>query len=132
MMQLITPATISPRCIGRDIAFSNSVWTAASVSGDMEVDEFNILRPVHLLNRAASQRIQGCVQLLPSTDPTMLKDTFPILLDGSPTPRNAQIWESSRFALDMSSDAPKTHGGLAVAAYELFAGMIEFGLFHLN
>lgn len=32
MVQLITPATNSPRCIGRDIAFSNSVWTAASKS----------------------------------------------------------------------------------------------------
>lgn len=83
----------------------------------MEVDEFDVLRPVHLLNRAASGRIQGCVRLLPTTGPTMLRDTFPILLDGS-----------SRFALDMPPDAPKRRGGLAVATYELFAGMIEFGL----
>ncbi|MGY3387502.1 N-acyl-L-homoserine lactone synthetase [Bradyrhizobium sp. USDA 3311] len=51
---------------------------------DMEVDELDALRPVHLLNRSSSGHIQGCVRLLPSTGPTMLRDTFPILLDGSP------------------------------------------------
>ncbi|WP_346015450.1 MULTISPECIES: acyl-homoserine-lactone synthase [unclassified Bradyrhizobium] len=35
---------------------------------------------------------------------------------------------SSRFALDVPADAPKASGGLAAASYELFAGMIEFGL----
>lgn len=98
------------------------------VSGDMEVDEFDVLRPVHLLNRSATGQIRGCVRLLPSTGPTMLRDTFPILLDGEPAPRSDRIWESSRFALDIPSDAPKASGGLAAATYELFAGMIECGL----
>ncbi|RWN55698.1 MAG: conjugal transfer protein TraI, partial [Mesorhizobium sp.] len=38
------------------------------------------------------------------------------------------IWESSRFALDIASSAPKGAGGIAIATYELFAGMIELGL----
>lgn len=41
-------------------------WTV-EVSGDMEVDEFDVLRPVHLLNRSGAGQIQGCVRLLPST-----------------------------------------------------------------
>lgn len=94
----------------------------------MEVDEFDILRPVHLLNRSGTGRIQGCVRLLPSTGPTMLSETFPFLLDGQPAPRNDRIWESSRFALDVPTVAPKASGGLAAATYEPFAGMIEFGL----
>lgn len=98
------------------------------ISGDMEVDEFDVLRPAHLLQRSIDGRIQGCVRLLPSTGPTMLRDTFPILLDGQPAPRSDQVWESSRFALDVSPDAPKALGGLATATYELFAGMIEFSL----
>lgn len=53
------------------------------VSGDMEVDEFDVLRPVHLLHRSTDGQIQGCVRLLPSMGPTMLRDTFPILLGGS-------------------------------------------------
>ena len=34
------------------------------VSGDMEVDEFDVLRPVHLLHRSTDGQIQGCVRLL--------------------------------------------------------------------
>lgn len=75
--------------------FKQRLDCSVKVSGDMEVDEVNVLRPVHLLNRAASERIQGCVRLLPSTDPTMLRDTFPIQLDGNLTPRNAQIWRAA-------------------------------------
>ena len=56
------------------------------VSGDMEIDEFDALHPAYLLQRATDGRIQGCVRLLPSTGPTMLRDTFPVLLDGAPPP----------------------------------------------
>ncbi len=38
------------------------------------------------------------------------------------------MWESSRFALDVATDAPKGKYAIACATYELFAGMIEFGL----
>jgi hypothetical protein len=66
--------------------------------------------------------------LLPSTGPTMLRDTFPILLDGAAAPANPNVWESSRFALDLHPGPPKTTHCVAAATYELFAGMIEFGL----
>lgn len=98
------------------------------VSGDMELDEFDALQPCYLLQRAGDGRIQGCVRLLPSIGPTMLRDTFPVLLDGAPAPTSPAIWESSRFALDLPPDTPKAAHGLATATYELFAGMIEFGL----
>jgi acyl homoserine lactone synthase len=97
------------------------------ISGDMEIDEFDALRPAYLIQRANNDRVQGCVRLLPSIGPTMLRDTFPVLLDGASVPASLTIWESSRFALDIGTDAPKTHG-IASATYELFAGMIEFGL----
>jgi len=98
------------------------------VSGDMEIDEFDALHPAYLLQKAGDGRIQGCVRLLPSTGPTMLRDTFSILLDGATAPASSTTWESSRFALDTETDAAKAAHGLASATYELFAGMIEFGL----
>ncbi|WP_158815395.1 acyl-homoserine-lactone synthase [Methylocapsa sp. S129] len=101
------------------------------ISGDMEIDDFDALRPAYLLLRANDGRVQGCVRLLPSTGPTMLRDTFPILLDGARAPTSSTIWESSRFALDIPADAPKAGHGLASATYELLAGMIEFGLSRL-
>jgi N-acyl-L-homoserine lactone synthetase len=98
------------------------------VSGELEIDRFDALHPVYLIQRASDGRVQGCVRLLPSTGPTMLHDTFPVLLDGAAAPTSAAIWESSRFALDLPPDTPKASHGLATATYELFAGMIEFGL----
>ncbi|MEY9543152.1 N-acyl-L-homoserine lactone synthetase [Bradyrhizobium diazoefficiens] len=97
-------------------------------SGDMEIDEYDALNPAYLIQRARDNRVQGCVRLLPSTGPTMLRETFPVLLDGASAPASPYIWESSRFALDLHPDTPKAAHGLASATYELFAGMIEFGL----
>lgn len=96
--------------------------------GDQEVDEFDALKPIYLLQRNPIGQVRGCVRLLPSTGPTMLRDKFSVLLDDEPALERADVWESSRFALDVAPDSPKGAGGLATATYELFAGMIEFGL----
>src|SRR5260370_19610873 len=60
--------------------------------------------------------------------PNMLRDPFPALLDGRSAPAGPEIWQSSRFALDPVPNSTKAAGGLTRATYELFAGMIEFGL----
>jgi acyl homoserine lactone synthase len=112
----------------RHRVFKERLDWEVQISGDMEIDEFDALHPTYLIQRASDHRVQGCVRLLPSTGPTMLRDTFPILLDGAPAPASPTIWESSRFALDLHPGVPKTTKGLAAATYELFAGMIEFGL----
>lgn len=97
-------------------------------SGGMEVDSFDALHPAYLVQLATDGRVQGCVRLVPSAGPTMLRDTFPALLAGQTAPASSSVWESSRFALDIATDAPKGEHSIACATYELFAGMIEFGL----
>jgi acyl homoserine lactone synthase len=97
-------------------------------SGGMEVDSFDALHPAYLVQLATDGRVQGCVRLVPSAGPTMLRDTFPALLAGQTAPSSSTVWESSRFALDIATDAPKGKHAIACATYELFAGMIEFGL----
>ena len=94
----------------------------------MEIDAFDALQPRYLLQRAGDGHIQGCVRLLPPSGSATLRDTFPALLDGACAAASPTIWESSRFALNVAADAPKAAHGLATATYELFAGMIEFGL----
>ncbi|MEH2595117.1 N-acyl-L-homoserine lactone synthetase [Bradyrhizobium sp. AZCC 1577] len=97
-------------------------------SGDMEIDDFDALHPVYLTQLSDSGHVQGSVRLLPTLGPTMLRDTFPKLLEGEPAPSSPLVWESSRFAIDVTADAPKGDHGITRAAYELFAGMVEFGL----
>lgn len=99
-----------------------------NVSQEMESDQFDALRPVYLLQRGADCQIRGCVRLLPTTGPTMVRDVFAVLLDRRPAPASPEIWESSRFALDLPVATQKATGGIAKATYELFAGMVEFGL----
>ena len=135
MLQLI-----NPDCYGEfidDLAemhrlryriFKERLGWDVQVSGDMEVDEFDACRPAYLLQKDDDNRVQGCVRLLPTTGPTMLRDTFPALLDGEAAPARQTIWESSRFGVDLRTGEAKTAGSIARATYELFAGMIEFGL----
>jgi acyl homoserine lactone synthase len=97
-------------------------------SGDMEVDEFDALGPCYLLQRGADGAIAGCVRLLSTTGPTMLRDKFGALLEGGAAPASPLVWESSRFGLDPDHAGSVASQGIAKATYELFAGMIEFGL----
>ncbi|MGF6312632.1 N-acyl-L-homoserine lactone synthetase [Bradyrhizobium sp. i1.8.4] len=135
MIQLITPPSYG--------AFSNTLvemhrlrhrvsklrmaWDVQT-SGDMEIDDFDALHPAHLTQLSDNGQVQGSVRPLPTLGPTMLRDTFPALLGGQPAPSTPLVWESSRFAIDVATDAPKGDHGITRAAYDLFPGMVEFGL----
>ena len=64
--------------------FKERLGWDVQVSGEMEIDEFDACRPAYLLQRDDDGRIQGCTRLLPTTGPTMLRDTFPVLLALAP------------------------------------------------
>ncbi|MER9567156.1 acyl-homoserine-lactone synthase [Mesorhizobium sp. M0571] len=134
MMQLITPdcyAEFSDELEQmhrlRYRVFRDRLDWDVSFSGGYEVDPFDALRPHYLLLRALTGRIDGCVRLLPTTGPTMLRDSFCALLADRSAPEDPRVWESSRFALDLPPSTPK-QAGIAIGTYELFAGMVEFGL----
>lgn len=134
MMQLITPDhyhefsdDLAEMHRLRHRVFRERLEWAVAVSNGYEVDAFDALGPHYLLLKAQAGRLDGCVRLLPTTGPNMLRDSFPMLLKDGTAPQDPRIWESSRFALDVPPSAPK-EGGVALGTYELFAGMIEFGL----
>jgi len=99
-----------------------------TVSGDLEIDEYDALRPTYLLYCGPTGRVEGCVRLLPTTGPNMLRDSFPTLLGPHAAPESPLIWESSRFSLDVDAISQKTESGLSQATFELIAGMLEFGI----
>jgi acyl homoserine lactone synthase len=108
--------------------FKGRLGWEVQISGDREIDDFDSLHPAYLIYRTPSGQIAGCARLLPSTGPTMIRDVFPALLEGAAAPASALIWESSRFGLDLPDHAPQGEHGIAQATYELFAGVLEFGL----
>lgn len=97
-----------------------------SVSGGLEIDQYDTYRPTYLL-ALEQDDVVGCVRLLPTTGRNMLADTFPVLLDGHAAPKADRIWESSRFCVDTKSVAATAENGLREATFLLFAAMIEWG-----
>lgn len=101
-----------------------------TVSVDMEIDQYDAMNPVYLLYCSPVGRVEGCVRLLPTTGPNMLRDTFPALLGPHAAPESPLIWESSRFSLDIDAVSQKTETGISQATFELIAGMTEFAIMH--
>jgi len=99
-----------------------------TVSGDLEIDEYDALNPIYLLHCNSAGRVEGGVRFLPTTGPNMLRNSFPALLGPNPAPQSPRIWESSRFSLDIDAALQKTASGLSQATLELIAGMLEFGV----
>lgn len=113
-------------------------WQVQTASG-MEADEFDLCNPHYLLQANLEGDVTGCVRLLPTLGPNMLRDVFSDLLDGNAPPANERIWESSRFAVESpwaERQASKTslripterRTFVSTGTFELFAGMVEFGL----
>ncbi len=105
--------------------FKDRLDWSVSVSGEMELDIYDALNPTYLLVISGASEVVGCVRLLPTTGPTMLSDTFPILLGGQDVPRSDRILESSRFCVDTKLAAEVGSNGLNRATFVLFAAMIE-------
>lgn len=135
MLQLVTPNdyaacadALSAMYRLRFRVFKDRLDWDVATSADMERDDYDNLQPTCLLQRNARGDLVGCVRLLPTTGPTMLRDTFGALLQGNPMPCDPAIWETSRFALDQGQIASVGAGGVATETYELLVGLLEFGL----
>lgn len=102
-------------------------WEVTTVS-DLEMDQYDAMSPIYLLQLGDDNEVNGCARLLPSTGPTMLSRTFPVLLGETPCPNDAVIWESSRFAVNLAGASAVRRGTVAQVTIELFAGLIELGL----
>ncbi|RST31337.1 GNAT family N-acetyltransferase [Sphingomonas ginkgonis] len=100
-------------------------WEVTTV-GDLEIDDYDAMAPIYLLQLDRAGEVKGCARLLCSTGPTMLSRTFPSLLGSSPCPEHPLTWESSRFAVEAGQD--RRSPGIGQATIELFAGLLELGL----
>jgi acyl homoserine lactone synthase len=72
-------------------------WRLES-DNDCELDRFDRADTVYVAVEDAQSRIAGCARLLTTTQPYLLSEVFPQLLQGVSPPRDEHIWELSRFA----------------------------------
>jgi acyl homoserine lactone synthase len=99
-------------------------WEVPVLSG-MEIDGYDALDPYYMMIREpGANTLRGCWRLLPTEGPYMLKDSFSELLHGEQAPRNARIWELSRFAIETDCDSRYKVSQITM---ESFAAMTEYG-----
>lgn len=101
-------------------------WDVRVVDG-RERDHFDALHPDYLLQRSPDGTLTGCVRMLPTMGPNMLRDVFPSLAGGT-IPAAPKVWEASRYCVDHQA-AGASAAGLRQSTFELFAAMVEYGLY---
>lgn len=101
-------------------------WDVCVVDGK-ERDRFDDCDATYLLSINSAGSVAGTLRLLPTTGPNMLRDVFPTLLDEGESIESPVIWESTRFAVDLT--APATSGSrISKVTTELLCGIVEVGM----
>lgn len=104
-------------------------WEVSDENG-YEWDRFDMLDPIYLLAHDENDRLVGTWRMLPTTGPYMLRDVFPVLLDGTPAPCSEKIWEGSRFAVDCDYVGRSGLGAVSRITSEIFCAVVELCLAH--
>src|SRR3977135_3686623 len=106
MIRIVTKANAERRISNlyqmhrlRKTVFKDRLGWDVTLSGELEVDEYDAVGPSSVLSRDRHGSLNGCVRLLPTTGPNMLRDIFPSFVTKAAVPRGKQVWEASRFAV---------------------------------
>ena len=108
----------------RKTVFKDRLGWDVTVSGELEADEFDGSGSSYLLSIDRYGTVDGCVRLLPTTGPNMLRDIFPSLVTKAAVPCSEQVWEASRFAVRGNT----AQAGISQTTYDLLIGVLMFGL----
>lgn len=104
-------------------------WDVEVSPEGLEVDCFDLPEAVYLLALGKQSRVIGSWRLLPTTGPTMIRDVWPQYLETLPMPAREDVFEVSRFAVDVIEEDPREaarQGQQAVG--EMFCALTELCL----
>src|SRR5258708_28869422 len=110
----------------RKAVFKDRLGWDVTVCGELEVDEYDALGPSYLLSIDRDGTLNGCVRLLPTTGPNMLRDIFPSFVTKAAVPRGERVWEASRFAV-IGNTTP-AEAGLSPTTSHLLIAVLKFAL----
>ena len=110
----------------RKMVFRDRLGWDVTVSGELEADEYDGMESIYLLSIDRYGAVNGCVRLLPTTGPNMLRDIFPSFVTKAAVPCGEHVWEASRFAV--SGTNARAEAGLSQTTYELLIGVLRFAL----
>lgn len=99
-------------------------WEVILTDG-LEIDRFDLADPLYLLSVDDYGKLKGCLRLLPTTGPNMLRDVFSVLLPPGETVESPLIWESTRFCVSKEALAERTPNLVNRTTAELLSGLFE-------
>ena len=112
----------------RKAVFADRLGWDVTVRGELEIDEYDAVGPSYLISMDRHAAVNGCVRLLPTTGPNMLRDIFPSFVTRAAVPHGERVWEASRFAVSGKGNSIAAETGLSQTTYELLIGVLKFGL----
>lgn len=107
-------------------------WKVQSFDGH-EIDRFDMLNPWYVLLKGDDGSLVGSWRALPTTGANMLRNVFPELARGEEIPYDENIWEISRFAVDLdarSKTAFHHENAVAKTTYNLLQSFTDFSVAH--
>lgn len=72
-------------------------WELETRNGE-ELDQFDRPDTLYVVSQDDDGKVNGCARLLPTSQPYLLGEIFPQLMNGAEVPCSDEIWELSRFA----------------------------------
>src|SRR3982074_1270924 len=89
----------------RKAVFKDRLGWAVTVTRALEGGEYQAPGASYVLSMDRYGNLNGCVRLLPTTGPNMLRVIFPSFVTKGAVPRGKRVWEASRFAANGNSTA---------------------------
>lgn len=80
-----------------DVFVKRLGWSLPMMNG-VERDQYDTADAQYVVLSDGPERVTACARLLPTTGNYMLPDLFPQLLGSCAPPKDAAVWELSRFA----------------------------------
>jgi acyl homoserine lactone synthase len=80
-----------------DVFVKRLGWSLPMMNG-VERDQYDTADAQYVVLSDGAERVTACARLLPTTGKYMLPDLFPELLGDCAAPKDAAVWELSRFA----------------------------------
>jgi len=80
--------------------FNDRLGWDVKVSNHREMDQFDELNPLYVVETDEHRNVLASLRLLPTTGPHMLSDVFSELMEPEDIIRSPRVLESSRFAVD--------------------------------
>lgn len=82
-------------------------WDVDINAGGLEIDDYDLPETAYILVRDDAGRVSGVWRMLPSSEPSMIRNIWPAFLNTFDMPIHDKAWEVSRFGVYAHANSPR-------------------------